>query len=418
MEKWPGAKPRAYDPARQDERGANTSPKAQDSSETIRGYELTRTLGQGEFGKVYEARLGEAEYAIKQIKLKSSRRSNWLAFRSLHSVGRLRAVGEEGAAAELEPLLALSSLKHKHLVRFYQAFISRKSMWIVLELCPLGDMDGFVLSDEYDRALDLSIMRQVAAGIAFLHENGIVHRDVKPANILFTGRPWCPEAKIADFGLSKLYTAVTGGGAGGLVSGKGTPCFVAPEVVQPPYTEKCDVFSMGVVFASLIDLTTVARGNLGLLIKGEPIFEALIENPELNLYRRLMTSLPSGSPLKDMCLAMLAYTPEDRPSATHVREVLLQTRHQESQHAPRRQESSDVGARADVLGTVLTLRHLELTDKTEQGSSDDLTQTKERCYSDQMSSDERHHSDVSDDVDISDDDDVEYEHDEIKCRLL
>ncbi|XP_078666557.1 serine/threonine-protein kinase 35-like [Branchiostoma floridae x Branchiostoma belcheri] len=288
-------------------------------------------------------------------------------------------------------------------------------MWIVLELCPLGDMDGFVLSEDYDRALDLSIMRQVAAGIAFLHENGIVHRDVKPANILFTGRPWCPEAKIADFGLAKLYTAVTGGGApGGLVSGKGTPCFVAPEVVQPPYTEKCDVFSMGVVFAALIDLKTVAKGKLGLLIKGEPIFEALIDNPELNLYRRLMTSLPSGSPLKDLCLSMLAYKPENRPSAAHARETLVHIRHQDSQHAPRRQQDgADDGACADhVLGTVLTLRHLELTDETEE-SGDDLTHTEARCHSNQSQ-----YSDASDDVDTSEDDDIEYDHDDIKCRLL
>ncbi|XP_078579214.1 serine/threonine-protein kinase PDIK1L-like [Branchiostoma floridae x Branchiostoma japonicum] len=414
MERWSGGKPRAYEAARKDVSGSKTSPRVQDSTETIRGYELTRTLGRGEFGQVYEARFGDTHYAIKQIKLKRSRRSNWLAFRSLHSVGRLRAVGEEGAAAELEPLLALSKLKHKHLVRFYQAFIAQKSMWIVLELCPLGDMDGFVLSEEYDRALDLSIMRQVAAGIAFLHENGIVHRDVKPANILFTGKPWSPEAKIADFGLSKLYNAVSEGGHGGLVSGKGTPCFVAPEVVQPPYTEKCDVFSMGVVFAALIDLTTVARGKLGLLIKGDPIFEALIENPQLNLYRRLMTSLPSGSPLKDLCLAMLAYKPEDRPSAAHAQEVLLQIRHQDYQHAPRRQEDDDVGACADVLGTVLTLRHLELTDKTERDSGDEVTQTEVRYRNDKSFSDEHYHSDASDDVSSSEDD----EHDEITCRLL
>lgn len=79
--------------------------------------------------------------------------------------------------------------------------------------------------------------------INYLHNRKIVHRDIKPENILFSKND---VLKIADFGTSKFFTN------GKMKNVHGTPYYVAPEVLESHYTEKCDVWSIGVILYILL----------------------------------------------------------------------------------------------------------------------------------------------------------------------
>eukprot|EP01094_Clydonella_sp_ATCC50884_P021620 TRINITY_DN4798_c0_g1_i1.p1 TRINITY_DN4798_c0_g1~~TRINITY_DN4798_c0_g1_i1.p1 ORF type:complete len:214 (-),score=21.49 TRINITY_DN4798_c0_g1_i1:19-660(-) len=91
----------------------------------------------------------------------------------------------------------------------------------------------------------LEIARQVSKGIAFLHENNVIHRDVKPENVLVSRDMVC---KIADFGVSKVKATATSN-----MSVAGTPMYMAPEVIQgKPYSKKADTYSFAVMFCELL----------------------------------------------------------------------------------------------------------------------------------------------------------------------
>eukprot|EP00058_Branchiostoma_floridae_P013998 XP_002599486.1 hypothetical protein BRAFLDRAFT_223937 [Branchiostoma floridae] len=132
-------------------------------------------------------------------------------------------------------------------------------MWLVMEFCPLGTMNDFLLKN--GPSYNMRFMRQIASAVAYLHDRGIVHRDLKPDNVLVTGTKKDPIAKVADFGLAKvcgsafqdIYSQYY------LHTDMAFIWYGAPEVWDHHYTEKCDVFSMGVLFAAMLDCSTIVR---------------------------------------------------------------------------------------------------------------------------------------------------------------
>lgn len=92
-------------------------------------------------------------------------------------------------------------------------------------------------------------MVKIISAIAYIHEQGIIHRDIKPENIMFTDRDIRSEPKLIDFGLSVKYDAFS---YNKLKAGVGTPVYLAPEVIEGTYSEKCDVWSLGVLLFSML----------------------------------------------------------------------------------------------------------------------------------------------------------------------
>lgn len=87
-------------------------------------------------------------------------------------------------------------------------------------------------------ALKRRILLEVALGLEFLHSGGILHRDVKPANVLLDG---AAHAKIADFGIATRFAMET------LTADIGTARYMAPEVLWGPYDQRADIFAFGVL---------------------------------------------------------------------------------------------------------------------------------------------------------------------------
>ncbi|CAK8985311.1 unnamed protein product [Durusdinium trenchii] len=207
------------------------------SSVIEESYTVVRSLGSGEFGQVKEVKKktgGGKRFAWKQVSL------------------------EKDPYCENEVHL-LGQLKHEGIVRIYDAYFRDGVVLdMVLELCPKGSMKEYIQSNYemfptsypnkvYIRpdCIDIqSAMRQVLDAVKFLHANCVAHRDIKPGNVLLaSGQRW----KLADFNLSTNFQP-----GGYMVDHVGTRPFKAPEVPNKCYTEKCDIYSMGILFIALV----------------------------------------------------------------------------------------------------------------------------------------------------------------------
>jgi Protein kinase domain len=137
-------------------------------------------------------------------------------------------------------------LTSPHIVRTYGAFPRGRLAWIEMELVPGPDLRRELerrasLDEPFDPPAGLAIGLAIAQALVAAHEAGVVHRDVKPGNVLLP-ESGTPIAKLGDFGLSRIAgsTRVT---ATGLLAG--TPQFVAPEIVAGrPATAAADVYSL------------------------------------------------------------------------------------------------------------------------------------------------------------------------------
>lgn len=143
--------------------------------------------------------------------------------------------------------------------------------------------------------------RSISQGLSFLHERGIVHRDVKPANVLYTQEASHSDLKLIDFSHSGVVPDSEDPNSQCLESTLGTAGYVAPEVLagKEPYSAKCDVYSLGCTVHAML-----AGGRL----------------PRRHPRLGIMTSLPeSASPEATQFLGtLLCPEPEDRPSIPEV----------------------------------------------------------------------------------------------------
>lgn len=190
-------------------------------------YAFVRTLGEGHFGMVLLAkdRRTREKFAVKVIKKQHTE------MRSMTLIQRELAI--------------LRLVNHPNIVRLYDLFDTEDKLYFVLEYMPGGALYQVLSSDEdhFSEKRASFIIKDILHGLVYLHAKGIVHRDVKPENILTTAPRWPFHSKLADFGLSNFL-----GNADALVSKVGTPYFCAREVVtNESYGSKADLWSLGVV---------------------------------------------------------------------------------------------------------------------------------------------------------------------------
>ncbi|NMO54590.1 protein kinase [Actinoplanes sp. TBRC 11911] len=198
-------------------------------------YRLGRPLGEGAMGRVWEARdelLGRA-VAIKEIA------PNGLTTVVLGDLRR-RAIREARAIAQVS---------HPNVVRVFDVVTEDDVPWIVMELVRSRSLFTVVSEEgpiDPRRAAGLGL--QVLAGLRAAHEAGILHRDVKPANVLVTadGR-----AVLTDFGLAALAGDATMTSTGVVI---GSPSYLAPELAQDePAGPASDLWSLGATLFAVVE---------------------------------------------------------------------------------------------------------------------------------------------------------------------
>lgn len=211
-------------------RGSGASNTSRASVES--NYTIIKELGEGKFGQVKEVlRTGTKQrFAWKQV------------------------TSEKDPYYKVE-LEILGNLEHEGIIGVVEAYTQEGVVDMVLELCkislqfdidsrfepaPMGGKKQYVRPSSWDIA---STMLQIFSAVAFLHESQVAHRDIKPDNVLLsTGERW----KLADFGLASRFKS-----GSYMEEVVGTQPFKAPEVEKGYYTEKCDVYSTGVLFIAL-----------------------------------------------------------------------------------------------------------------------------------------------------------------------
>ncbi|KAK9059086.1 hypothetical protein SSX86_021705 [Deinandra increscens subsp. villosa] len=312
-----------------DSKGQHTSPTL--GSRYLNDFEELQPIGHGGFGHVVlcKNKLDGRQYAVKKIRLKD--KSQPLDDRILREVA------------------TLSRLQHQHVVRYYQAwfetgdagcygdatwgsrtaasssfsYIDHSStdvvgqdnkvgtyLYIQMEYCPRTLRQMFESYNQFDKKLAWHMFRQIVEGLAHIHSQGIIHRDLTPNNIFFDARN---DIKIGDFGLAKflkleqldqdLDPAETAGVSVDGTGQIGTYFYTAPEIEQrwPKINEKADMYSLGIVFLELWHpFSTGMERHIvlsDLKKKGELPSDWVAEFPEqAALLCRMMSSSPSDRP--------------------------------------------------------------------------------------------------------------------------
>mmetsp|Transcript_21975 Transcript_21975/g.36368 ORF Transcript_21975/g.36368 Transcript_21975/m.36368 type:complete len:1054 (-) Transcript_21975:893-4054(-) len=151
----------------------------------------------------------------------------------------------EGLMQLREEIFIMCQLDHPNIVRLEEVYESHNEIYLVQELCLGGEL--FDRLDEqpdyhYTEAECARLVKQMLCAVRYLHSKGIIHRDLKLENFLFSSSSADSELKMIDFGLSKHFKF-------GEVHNEavGTPYTVAPEVIRGQYDERCDCWAIGVI---------------------------------------------------------------------------------------------------------------------------------------------------------------------------
>ena len=209
----------------------------------LKTYNCGRLLGKGSSAQVFEVtdRSSGVTYACKVV----------------HKNTTINDDGTMTTEAEI-----LKRLKHDNVVRLHELYETSSSKWYIMELAGAGTLYSALASEKvYSEELVAQTFKRVLQGVQYLHEMGVVHRDLKPDNILCTiqevdgVRTIVP--KIVDFGLSAVLNQ-THASAHKMKSYRklkqiwGTKEYFAPEVYEKAYGPQADVWSLGCVLYELL----------------------------------------------------------------------------------------------------------------------------------------------------------------------
>jgi serine/threonine protein kinase len=208
----------------------------------INRFEIERALGAGSQGTVYLAR--------------DSRLNRKVAIKTPAVGGR---AGEH--RRRVDQLLAeartVSQLSHPNVVPLFDAGEEDDLPFLVFEYVE-GTLLSRLIKHEHRLAPSraLAIVADVLAALHYAHENGVMHRDIKPGNIMLTANG---KARVMDFGIAQRIVDHTPDAPDGL---RGTPSYLAPEYVgSGRYTPKCDLYSAGVVLYEMLTGHPATEGD-------------------------------------------------------------------------------------------------------------------------------------------------------------
>jgi serine/threonine protein kinase/tetratricopeptide (TPR) repeat protein len=201
--------------------------------ERIGKYEVVALLGSGAMGVVYKCRQPDLE-----------------RFVAVKVLGAISAADVDLRQRFLREARVAAQLHHPNTVRIYDVGVDGAHPYLVLEWIDGRPLDQLIRDPVLTVDGSLRVAFHVAQALHDAHEHGVVHRDVKPSNILIdqAGRP-----KLADFGLAKFVDGSKSlSGVGDLI---GTPKYMSPEQVLLPSEEidaRTDVFSLGAVLYEML----------------------------------------------------------------------------------------------------------------------------------------------------------------------
>ncbi|KAG2383188.1 hypothetical protein C9374_004525 [Naegleria lovaniensis] len=297
-------------------------------------YELLECVGSGAFGRVYRAR----------------RKSN----NTIVAIKKIACGNINNANDALVEFWPVRNIHHPYLVRIEDIYFSKQAddytslfdLCLVMEYLDCGDLEHFILEHKQQhqsiqQAHLLSLFIQMAAGLNHLHNNGLLHRDIKPKNILLENKG--KKCKIGDYGL--VYNLRSFSNLNETLSSAGTKKFQAPEChigakdicespqsakslpqsnQQPSSPQTCnslfmnyiyasDIWSLGIVFLETMSCDTLDVSPFISVMKNSSKFYEDIRTKCQNYH----------SGFAELIISMLSQNPRDRPDSEKVLNQLI-----------------------------------------------------------------------------------------------
>jgi eukaryotic-like serine/threonine-protein kinase len=257
--------------------------------QTVGKYRILSPLGSGGFGSVY---LAEDTWIDKKVAIKVPHRQN-LDFGELVREPRL-----------------LASLSHPNIVTVLTAERQDDVFFIVMEYVQGDTLEAVIERDgtlDLARALDYTC--QICNAMDHAHNNGVIHRDLRPGNVLVTEQGMI---KVADFGTSRFLEIAAHG-----TTVIGSPPYMAPEQFQGKAVFASDIYSLGItmyqMFTGVLPYDTPMPGDMDKLMRGELVKPPKLKNPKLPkaisdiVMKAIAPDIPSRYPrAADLLEAVLA----------------------------------------------------------------------------------------------------------------
>src|SRR5215217_3622223 len=238
--------------------GAGILPRMFFRGQMLGKYRILSPLGSGGFGTVY---LAEDTWIDKKVALKVAHRQAGLDFGQL-----LR-----------EPRL-LASLNHPNIVSVLTAEKEEGIFFIVMEYVPGETLESIVFREgalDVPRALDYTC--QICNALDHAHTHGVIHRDLRPGNVLVTEQGLL---KVADFGTSRFLEIAAHG-----TTVIGSPPYMAPEQFHGKAVFASDIYSLGVsmyqMLTGMLPYETPSPADLDRLMSGELVSPPRLKNPSI-----------------------------------------------------------------------------------------------------------------------------------------
>lgn len=217
-------------------------------------YTIKNELGHGSYGRVVLA-----IHNITQVP------------RAMKIINKFAIQNETVRSKIMNEVEILKKLDHPNIIKIYEFHEDEFNLYLIMDLCTGGELLEAILKNGYLNEFQAAAyMKQILGAVIYLHNNHIMHRDLKLENMLLETET-SGDLKLIDFGAATSF-----------VPGKsldfkiGTVNYLAPEVIKYKYTEKCDVWSCGVIMYVLVSgrlpfSTKVKAETLKMIQKGKYI---------------------------------------------------------------------------------------------------------------------------------------------------
>ncbi|KAE9611003.1 putative protein kinase Group-Pl-3 family [Lupinus albus] len=252
-------------------------------SRVVGDYIVGRQIGAGSFSVVWHGRhkVHGTEVAIKEI-------------------GTLR-LNKKLQESLMSEIFILKQINHPNIIRLHDIIEVPGKIHLVLEYCKGGDLSLYI--QRHGRVVEATakhFMQQLATGLQVLRDNNLIHRDLKPQNLLLSRNDERSVLKIADFGFARSLQP-----RGLAETLCGSPLYMAPEIMQlQKYDAKADLWSVGAILFQLVTGRTPFTGNNQIQLLQNIMKSTELQFPSDN--RSLSIDC------KDLCQKLLRCNPVER----------------------------------------------------------------------------------------------------------